>query len=205
MARFKDLTGQTFGRLTAINYVDTYKEHARWLCQCSCGGTVIVPAYQLRRGNTKSCGCILREMTTKHGMFGTATYNTWCSMIQRCFNSSYHGFNDYGGRGITVCERWSTSFENFVADMGVRPPETSIDRIDVNGNYEPENCRWASRSVQSINQRRNKTITYNGETMTCGQWSLRLGGDRTIVTKRIQAGWSEEEAITKPLRHQNPR
>lgn len=204
MARFKDLTGQTFGRLTAIQYVDTHKEHARWLCHCSCGGTAIVPAYALKRGNTKSCGCIHRETCTKHGMFGTPTYNSWVSMIQRCLNSNYPGFANYGGRGVSVCESWR-EFENFIADMGERPDGTSIDRIDVNGNYEPGNCRWATRSVQSSNQRRHQTITFNGETLTCGQWSLRLGGSANIVTKRLQAGWSEEEAVSKPLRHQKPR
>lgn len=205
MARFRDLTGQTFGRLTAVSYVDTTKEHARWLCKCACGGSVIVPAYALRRGNTKSCGCINREKMTKHGYFGTRTYNTWCSMIQRCFNTNYPEFEKYGGRGITVCDRWKESFENFLADMGERPEDTSIDRIDVNGNYEPDNCRWANRSVQSSNQRRHQTITFNGETLTCGQWSLRIGGSPNIVTKRLQAGWSEEDAVSKPIRHQKPR
>lgn len=148
-----DLTHQTFGKLTAIRRVDNRGRRTRWLCQCECGNETIVRTHNLRSGHTQSCGCLHIEVITKHGMEGTPTYNSYHSMIQRCTNKNNDSYPNYGGRGIVVCDRWSekNGFLNFVEDMGERPEGTSIDRLDTNGNYTPNNCRW----VDDLEQNRN--------------------------------------------------
>lgn len=165
MAERKDLLGQRFGRLKVVAYAGTSKHKtALWLCSCDCGATRIVLSSSLLSGATKSCGCLHREKlaehsrnSTKHGYCKTGQvhplYQTWSNMIQRCENQKIPGFYNYGGRGIRVCERWRTSFANFLEDMGDKPADTSLDRIDPNGNYEPTNCRWADSSVQHRNRR----------------------------------------------------
>lgn len=159
-----DLRGQTFGRLTVRAMVASNSAgQSIWACQCACGELLSVAATHLRRGAVKSCGCLRRELGIErllrsprrtHGATETVEYETWQRMIQRCTNPNSEVFEYYGGRGITVCERWRKSFENFRADMGLRPEGMSIDRKDVNGNYEPTNCRWATAIEQRLNQRR---------------------------------------------------
>jgi hypothetical protein len=141
-----DLTGQRFGCWTVIAYVG----RSHWLCVCDCGARVIVDGGNLRRGGSKSCGCLGRELTktraTKHGMYGSPEYISWQHMKARCFDPQHVAYEHYGGRGISVCEDWARSFEAFFADMGSRPPGCSLDRNDPNGNYEPSNCRWPTQS-----------------------------------------------------------
>lgn len=149
--------GQRFSRLVAAIQLDEQGE-ARWLCVCDCGLTRIVLQRYLLSGNTTSCGCYQRESTSKrskrHGATGTAEYSTWQGMKARCLNPNSIGYAFYGGRGITVCDRWLKSFPAFLNDMGMRPSaEHSIDRIDPNGNYEPGNCRWAPPDIQQVNKR----------------------------------------------------
>lgn len=164
---FLDLTGKKFGRLTvserAINKANT-KWKTYWHCTCDCGATIIVIGAHLKNGNTSSCGCLQRELvatrSAKHlaSKRGSKTpeYESWSAMRTRCVNSKRRDWKDYGGRGIKVCDRWMNSFENFLADMGLRPAETSLDRINVDGDYEPSNCRWATATEQRGNQRKAK-------------------------------------------------
>lgn len=167
-ANLKDLTGQVFGRLTVLERSVNYGNGTRWKCVCTCGSVVTVFANSLMRGSTQSCGCYNDEMRgkarTTHGHTSnrfynsqSSEYNTWQLMKHRCYDPKNNRYYRYGARGITVCQRWLNSFENFLADMGPKPsPEHSIDRINGDGNYEPSNCRWATRSEQRRNQSRYK-------------------------------------------------
>lgn len=166
MSQPVEIAGERFGRMVVIGEAPRDKSNrSRVVCRCDCGVTKTVYLGNLRQGRTQSCGCFHQEMRglvrLKHGhaciaknQKTTRTYNSWASLIQRCTNPNRPDSHNYGGRGITVCERWK-SFENFLADMGERPENTSIDRINVNGNYEPSNCCWATASEQNGNQRRS--------------------------------------------------
>jgi hypothetical protein len=154
-----EMTGKRFGRLVVVEQagVSTTRK-ALWLCRCNCGEERIIPGDGLRQGEHVSCGCHRRDLTvernTKHGRYHSKIHIAWTNMLQRCLNPNATKFNNYGGRGITVCERWR-SFENFLEDIGDPPSSNlSIDRIDVNGNYEPGNCRWATTVQQRHNRRR---------------------------------------------------
>ena len=159
--------GQRLGRWFVLAEAERSADgHRRWLCRCGCGTERIVDGRSLRRGATRSCGCLLREVAASemrakmlvHGHAATAdrspTYRSWRSMIGRCTRPTDVSFKYYGARGIEVCERWRASFVNFLADMGERPTGLTLDRVDVEGNYEPGNCRWATRSEQERNKRK---------------------------------------------------
>ncbi|MCL2598139.1 MAG: hypothetical protein FWD66_10930 [Paludibacter sp.] len=173
-----DLTGKKFSMLMVIKEAGRKREEAAWLCKCDCGNTIIVSSYKLRSGHTTSCGCYQKkrasEANIKHADnkrgIRTAEYRAWRHMKHRCSNKNNKDFEIYGGRGIKVCERWNNSFENFLADMGRKPSDDySIDRIDTNGDYTPENCRWATIIEQANNTRRNLYFDYNGEKKTISQ------------------------------------
>jgi len=153
-ARSVDHTGVRYGKLTAIEWRGSRQGATRWLVRCDCGVVKEVFIASVVSGKVVSCGCEHRKIVTKHGMEGTRIYNVWASMLQRCRNPNHRAFHNYGGRGITVCKRWE-KFENFFADMGLPPPNRSLDRRDNNRGYTPDNCRWATRSEQNRNQRRH--------------------------------------------------
>lgn len=199
--RFVNITGKQFGYLLAIHYIPKGK----WLVKCYCGTEKIVQTGHLLGGNTKSCGCLqkdlMRQKSKKHGMWESKEYSTWSSMKQRCYNSKNLFYKDYGGRGIRICDRWKDSFENFFADMGKKPtPKHSIDRIDVNGNYEPSNCRWATPLQQGFNQRKVIVVEFKGEKVRLLDLCKEYNKDFTTVRYRMKRGYPLLEALTKNIR-----
>lgn len=198
----KDLTGQRFGRLTVLKY--SHSNNGRlWQCQCDCGVIKDIVGYELLSGKTKSCGCLKRERiikrSTTHGKRKTPEYDIWVAMRFRCNNPNDKSYPSYGGRGIKVCEDWQ-KFENFIRDMGYRPgKEYSLDRIDVNGNYCKENCRWATTEQQANNKRDTRKLTLDGETYNLTEWSKITGFASSTIYARLLRGWSDEKAITTPL------
>jgi hypothetical protein len=156
-----DITGKRFGRWTVLELA-VGGHSVKWLCRCDCGSIKEIHTQSLRNGGTKSCGCYLKdrmkEIKTTHGHSNikNGAYNSWLSMRRRCLDTSDKLYPYYGGRGIKVCERWIESFENFLDDMGERPPKLTLERKDCNGNYEPNNCHWATRKIQSRNKRSTK-------------------------------------------------
>jgi hypothetical protein len=207
------IPGQTFGRLTVLADIKVPTSNGRLsrriLAQCSCGVIGKYLVGNLMSGDTHSCGCIHREMVsargreqlTTHGMTETREYKSWSSALRRCYNRDCAQFRNYGGRGIEVCGRWRNSFENFYADMGPRPPGTSLDRYpDVNGNYEPGNCRWATQTEQSNNRRTNRYIEFQGRTQTLADWAREYDLPRQIVAKRLlRSGWPIKDALETPI------
>ena len=203
-----DLTGKTFGKLTVIKEIDSLKHHTVWLCRCQCGKETQVEVSNLRNGNTQSCGCLrgerLGDRRRTHGMGSVERrerlYSIWAGMKYRCFNPKGKSFKDYGGRGISVCKQW-LQFENF-RDWALKTgyqDDLEIDRINNDGNYEPNNCRWATRSQNQSNRRNNRLITINGETKTLSQWAEDFGLSINTIVSRIRNGWVNEELI-QPIR-----
>lgn len=203
-----DLSGQTFGRLTAIApLMERAQGTVLWRCQCRCGNVVTVRSVSLRSGSTKSCGCFQKESvaarpTVRHGHARdsghTPTYSAWKSMLQRCFNPRHKHFYRYGGRGISICARWRT-FEAFLADVGPRPEKTSIERINNDGNYEPGNCRWATQHEQTRNMSRNRVLVLDGVARCVSDWSQILGVSTSTLFGRIKRGWTDQQALTIPV------
>lgn len=204
MHKALDLTGKSFGRyVVLLREKNTPNGRTRWLCRCSCGTEKIVVGSDLTSGHTKSCGCLnlenVRKMHVKHGKTRTKVYNTWLNMKRRCYDKTNIGFRLYGERGISVCERWLESFENFYADMGDPPSSKhSLDRQNNNGNYEPNNCKWVTGSEQNNNTRVNRLITFNGQTKTVAQWAEHAGIKMATMHVRFNR-WSISDAINKPL------
>ena len=202
MAKLIDLTGQRFGRLTVVERVLPNKGgNAIWRCQCDCGNEVDVWGSALRNGHTKSCGCFRSDTTkdvhTVHGKKNTRLYRIWLNMKNRCNNPNYHHFERYGGRGISVCSQWVQNFEaffNWAIDNGYND-DLTLDRIDNNKGYSPDNCRWATPKEQSNNVSRNRLVTFNGETRNITQWREYLGLSKATVDYRLCHGWTPEEAL----------
>lgn len=205
-------TKSRYGRLTVIREVERYRAPSghterRVLCECDCGNEVVVLLNSIRFGRTSSCGCLANDATSErnrihatHRMSKSSTYLCWHSMKQRCNNTNHQAYPQYGGRGITVCERWEHSFKNFLEDMGHRPSvRHSIDRIDNDGNYEPGNCRWATVTQQGRNKHNNVMLSCCGETLCQSEWAERIGISPEGIAARIRRGWSVQDAVTIPV------
>ena len=209
--KHKDLTGMRFGRWLVLGegeykYVGNQKR-LHWKCQCDCGTIREVVSGRLRRGASKSCGCLTLEIlksgifSKKHGMWNTRIWNIWKGITYRCKYPSMDCYKNYGGRGIRVCKRWE-KFENFYEDMKADYRDNlTIDRKDNDGNYEPGNCRWIPRNQQQRNQRNNHNITFNGKTQCITAWAEEIGMKASTLISRItELGWSIEKALTTPLK-----
>lgn len=208
---FIDLTGKTFGRLTVVGRgQNNSRGNAQWICSCVCGGTAYPNTHSLRSGRTSSCGCLQRERASasakvtskKHGLSKSPEWVSWHAMRARCKYASSKDYTNYGGRGISVCEAWE-SFDAFLNDMGNRPsPNHSLDRIDPDKGYEPDNCRWATPLEQANNRRDNVIVTIDGQEMTLRNAVRGYGGlvSMTAVERRIKRGWSHKDAVSTPAR-----
>jgi hypothetical protein len=214
--RIEDLTGKRFGRWLVLSPSNGDIKSLYWDCRCDCGTERSISGLSLRSGNSSSCGCFCKEQTSRantthgHRRDGktTRTLKSRESMIQRCCNPRNSAYKNYGGRGIAVCERWldkEIGFDNFLEDMGECPSNIhQIDRIDNDGPYFPENCRWATPEEQSNNRRSNHKITFRGETHNLKEWSkLLLISDATLKARIDRYGWSIERAFTTPVKHKD--
>lgn len=198
-----DVCGQRFGRLIVVERVNKIGRGV-WKCKCDCGKEATVTQSNLKVGRTRSCGCLkideTRKLLTTHGCTDTVLHNLWMGMLSRCSNKNEKSYPRYGGRGISVCDRWKESFVNFKNDVGERPDGCSLDRINNDGNYEPGNVRWATRAVQARNTRRTIMITAFGETLCIQDQANKFAIGASIVRSRINLGWSIEDALTTPPR-----
>lgn len=203
-----DRAGQRVGRLTVLgspHKKGSGRQKWYWLCKCDCGTTLSVAAQRLSAGGTKSCGCLRKEAAaaqcrsrTTHGMGSTRIYNIWRKMQQRCTDPANPAWKDYGGRGISVCNEWladPAAFQSWAEGNGYKPSLT-IERIDNNGNYEPSNCRWASRVEQNHNKRNNFNIQVGAVTKCVSEWQAETGICRKVIANRIRAGIAPELAVS---------
>lgn len=210
-ADYSIFIGKTFGQLTLSEITGETNSRREVIVKatCACGGSWTGPFPRLKYGNTKSCGCLQPRVARAtgasnitHGMSCSPTYKAHRAMMRRCYEPTNIGYRLYGGAGITVCDRWKgvENFKNFLADMGERPPGTTLDRYpDNKGNYEQCNCRWATAAEQAANTSTNRWLTANGETLIMAEWARRLGCRPTIILDRLKAGVPETEAVTRPV------
>ena len=228
MSHFVDLTGRRFGRLVVLARSHSQGGDVFWVCECDCGSVKTISGHSLRRGRTKSCGCLHNEIataqlmnmpeenrhkldTTTHGLRHTRLYGVWLDMKNRCYNPNTKAYPYYGGRGIRVCDEWKADFVTFYAwaiengyDENAKRGDCTLDRIDVDKGYCPENCRWVSLTVQANNKRNNVFVEYEGEKRTASEWADIFGLNPSTVLSRIRKGWDPARAITtKPLRPNN--
>lgn len=196
-----DYTGRRFGRLTVLREAERRRCPTQiyrvWFCRCDCGKMKEVIMSSLGSGKTTSCGChqkeIVSQMYTTHGMSTTSEFSIWQEMGNRCYNLNHKNYFNYGGRGISVCERWRNSFVNFFQDMGFRPTtKHSLDREENNGNYEPSNCRWATGKVQGKNKRSNVWLTYKGNRMIQSEWAIKLNTKSENIGHHLKTKTFEE-------------
>ena len=204
MGKSIDLQGMRFGRLFVVEKYGKAKNGSIiWKCRCDCGKETMVTSCNLRSGSTNACGCLHNEfissLSKKHGLSHTRLHGIWRGIKGRCLNHKNSSYQNYGGRGIKICEEWKDNFENFYewAMSNGYKDDLSIDRIDVNNGYFPENCRWVTDEVQSRNRRNNRKYSHDGETKTLSEWAREYGIDRKTLSDRMDKfGWDFEKALT---------
>lgn len=210
ISRAFDLTGLIFSRLTVTASRGHLRKHKLWECLCICGNTCLATTPALRGGAKTSCGCRQRSVNTTHGLSGTPVYKVWAAMNSRCSNPGNKSFGRYGGRGIVVCNQWqgSTGFATFTRDMGPRPVGFSLDRIDNNLGYCPENCRWTTPKEQARNRCDTRLFTLGKSTRPLKEWAALAGVSEASIRGRIQRGWDLDRALTsvdtRKCRHSIP-
>ena len=205
MKRIVMQPGEVWGRLTVIR-----EEGREALCRCVCGNEKWIRRDHIRTGHSTSCGCYQQERMhiskdREHGMTGSGTYKAWSNAKYRCVNPRDRDYPKYGGRGITMCDRWVDSFKNFLADMGERPDGMTLERQDVNGHYCPENCTWATRKVQTRNRRNTIRVEYQGVIKTLGEWCEELGLTYTSAHQMIKNGKSVDAAFATAKRRESSK
>lgn len=204
-AIFKDLTGQTFNYLTVLHYVGQKNGRTMWKCRCECGNEVIVGSASLKSGNTKACGCHQKDgwgTNKTHGMTKTRIYRIWRGILNRCYYHSNKYYCNYGGRGIGVCDEWKNDFQAFYdwAMSNGYSNDLTIDRIDNDKNYCPENCQWVTRTIQMNNTRNNHLIEYKGDIKTIAEWAREMNLPYGIIRSRICTyGWGVDKALETPV------
>lgn len=197
----EDLSGRRFGMWAVVRRGENIGHVAAFICRCDCGATSLVRGHSLRSGGSTGCGCArskrLGDRARSHGKHNHHLYGTWVAMRDRCRRKNHDQFKNYGGRGITVCDRWA-DFESFLEDMepSWRHGRT-LDRIDNDGNYTPENCKWSTQSEQLSNQRPKRSITFNGETRALSDWARVVGIHPSTLNNRLARGWPLEVALTR--------
>ena len=202
---FVNVIGVKYELLTIKSFFKKIKNHYYYNCICDCGNLKVVEIGNIKSGNTRSCGCKRKNVTSKrsitHNMVTSSEYSTWCGIKRRCLDKNNPAYRNYGGRGIKICDRWLESFENFIEDMGRKPtPKHSIDRIDNNGNYELSNCRWATSKEQNNNKRNNIFITINNYRLLLSEACILHNKPLNLVKNRIRRGWNIIDALEKPIR-----
>lgn len=208
MGKLKDMTNYKFNGCTVLKRVENKGEHVCWLCVCKCGNEFVVRGTDIRTRNTKSCGCLNKKLAgdraRKHGNRNSRLYNIWNNMKMRCSNINSINYKNYGERGIKVCDEWFDSFENFYkwAMNSGYDNTLTLDRIDNDDDYKPNNCRWADYTQQERNRRNNHILEYNNEKHSIAEWSDITGIPYSSLWSRIKKGWSVEKALTQPLRGQ---
>jgi hypothetical protein len=201
-----DLTGKRFGRLI-VESIAPKDRHGNicWKVKCDCGNTKSVNSSVLLKGTTRSCGCLNQELRSarllSHGMTNTPTYRSWQAMKSRCSNPNDESYARYGGRRISVCDRWlgENGFKNFYKDMGVRPKELTLERINNDGNYEPSNCKWATRKEQNRNTRTNRILEYGGRRQSLSAWAEEYGLNASLLSERLRNRWTIKKALNTPV------
>lgn len=203
----QSLVGLKFGRLSPVELIRQDNKHSYWRCRCDCGNEIITTMASLKRKNTTSCGCYAREAifarTITHGESKSRLYRLWRAMLNRCYNKNNIEYHCYGERGIRVYDEWKTSYVNF-RDWAIShgyENGLTLDRIDNNKNYFPENCRWLTLKEQNRNRRNNHNLTYNGVTHCISEWAEILGFSRRTISRRLERGWSIEDTLSRPERN----
>ena len=207
MGKFQNLAGERFGRAIVLKRVENKSKRVAYLCKCDCGNEFVTTALNLKKGDTKSCGCIKSEMLasrlTRHGKSKTRLYKIWKGMKNRCLNKNEPSHKNYGGRGISVCKEWTNDYLNFEkwANANGYNDNLTLDRIDVNGNYEPSNCRWATILEQQNNTRKSHYLEYNGKKKTIAEWAKDLNVKYNTIWTRLKHGWPIEKVLSRVNYH----